>query len=138
MFLFVAAVLLLAMSQGSSAQELEIDLYAEAYDNRDMIVVTWEVKSSQTFSTSDFRLEKSRLNSGRSINVSRLIESDSAPNSFRVEDTDLRKESNDETADTQVFVYTLFVNGEEYDSVQAGYTTNAVRRTWGSIKSMFQ
>ncbi len=136
----IAAFLLLAMAQDT--QNHITRLHAEL-DGQFRMVVEWEFANPDAVDLSSLILER-----GITSNGSRLREiSDCIENlgsgQYRCEDGDLYKGSSSETTNTESVFYRVTVNLKNGGTISkdtdiAEYTTNARRRTWGSIKSMFQ
>lgn len=108
-----------------------------------VIIILWTVKDYELIA--DYSLERriSQNSSGyQGLNRSNCAQTGSK--SFRCEDRDLYKESTDQTAATGSVSYRLRVTHNDgsshtyFTTDNISYTTNAVRRTWGDIKSMFQ
>jgi hypothetical protein len=109
--------------------------------NRSEVSVVWTV--SQGDLITGFRLQRS-LRNEQNYDVIHAIQVNSgdltsAPRSFQYIDRSVFKPGE---AGDAVF-YKLFIdykNGsvEEKGPVSVNYTSTAIRRTWGSIKSMFQ
>jgi len=106
-----------------------------------VIIVVWDIKNLDL--VTDYSLERSV--NGNSSGFQNLNKSNcnQTGNQFRCEDRDLYKGSTDQTAATERVSYRLQVTHPDgiphlYFTAEESYTTNAVRRTWGSIKSMFQ
>ena len=134
---FVAAAILVLLTQNVFAQAHQIEFSSQERPDEMAILVTWKVLSKEPISLSSFKLERTNHNNGQTADVSRGIEK-VTDYEFMYEDKDLYKQSGDETASQVEVSYTLYLDGEEYDRIRSSYTTNAVRRTWGDIKSMFQ
>ncbi|MBP3191333.1 hypothetical protein [Natronogracilivirga saccharolytica] len=136
---FVAATFLVLLSQSLFAQGHQIEFSSEERLEDRTIVVSWRVLSRDEgpIPLSSFKLERTNHSNGQTADVSRDIEKIS-DYEFIYKDTDLYKQPENETASQVEVSYTLYVDGEEYDQIRSSYTTNAVRRTWGDIKSMFQ
>ncbi len=107
--------------------------------NLNEIVATW--KLSDMSSVTQFELER-KMNSSSWVLIHKLEITDailaSGKKEFQFTDTDVYK-----NGETQALAeYKLKVKHKDHTSreitAQVQYTTSAVRRTWGSIKSMFQ
>ena len=107
--------------------------------NLNEIVATW--KLSDVSSVAQFELNR-KMNSSNWLEIKRIEMTDaiiaSGKKEFQYIDTDVYK-----NGETQAIAeYKLIVKHKDNTSreitAQVQYTTSAVRRTWGSIKSMFQ
>ena len=139
LFLFVAALLLVSTVWGQTHDNLRH--FSAKEDGSYTVIIEWEVVDSEVIS--DYVLERSLSGSSsdfQNFNI-RCIQSG---RSYRCEDTELYKGSTEETAATGSVSYRLKVTHTDgtphvyFQTDTVEYTTNAVRRTWGSIKSMFQ
>ncbi len=139
LLLFVAA--LLAASPAIAQTHSNLQHFSAKEDGAYTIIIEWEVRDASL--VHDFMLERSL--SGNSTDFQNFNKSNCSQTgtSFRCEDGDLYKGSSDQTAATGNVSYRLRVTHPDgtphvYFQTTVEYTTNAVRRTWGSIKSMFQ
>ena len=109
--------------------------------NRSEISVVWTV--SQGESVAGFRIQRSVRNE-QNYDVIHAVqvnpgELSSAPREFRYIDRSVFKPG--EAGDAVFYKLLIdYKNGsvEEKGPVSVNYTSTAIRRTWGSIKSMFQ
>ncbi len=141
--LFVAALFSVSSALGQTSIDYSKVEYAEAefIVNNQTMIIRWLVKYPELFS--DFVLLRSVTGVSsdfQNINGNNCTQSG---NRFECEDRDLYKGSTEETAAEGSVSYKLMVTDpeggvHEYFIVTESFTTNAVRRTWGSIKSMFQ
>jgi hypothetical protein len=139
LFLFVAAMLTASAATGQDHDNLQD--YSVKEDGAYTIIIEWVVRDAGL--VHDFMLERST--SGNSTDFQNFNKSNcmQSGNRFRCEDSDLYKGSSEQTAATGSVSYRLKVTHPDgtphvYFQTTVEYTTNAVRRTWGSIKSMFQ
>lgn len=139
-FLFVAILLSAPAATGQDHSNLYS--FSAKEDGAYTIVIKWEVHKPDL--VHDFTLERSLSGSSsdfQNLNKNRCTQTG---NRFRCEDSDLYKgEGVGQTATTGSVSYRLRVTHPDgtphvYFQATVEYTTNAVRRTWGSIKSMFQ
>jgi hypothetical protein len=143
-FLFVAALLTAGAAMGQIRIDNEnvnnVDIQAE--DGGTLVVINWSINDLDLISS--YSLERNVLSNSsgfQELNRNSCVQSG---NRFRCEDRDLYKGSTDETAATGSVSYRLRVTHQDgtphvyFTADNISYTTNAVRRTWGSIKSMFQ
>jgi hypothetical protein len=109
--------------------------------NRSEVSVVWTV--SQGESIAGFRIQRS-LRNEQNYDVIHAVqvnpgELSSAPKEFRYIDRSVFKPG--EAGDAVFYKLLIdYSNGavEEKGPVSVNYTSTAIRRTWGSIKSMFQ
>lgn len=134
LLLLTPVVLLMA---ATTAYQLEFRVQEGV--NLNEIVATW--KLSDMSSVTEFELER-KMNSSNWVTIHKLQITDaiiaSGKKEFQYTDTDVYK-----NAETHAIAeYKLRVkhrdNTTREITAQVQYTTSAVRRTWGSIKSMFQ
>jgi len=142
--LFVAVLLLGANATGSHSN-LE-SFSASPVEGTPDILVQWTVHDvSLLMNENETSFELSRKSSGNGMQFQQISNDCIAGqgNSFSCTDSDMYKGFSEETASTESVTYKLRAthkNGRtiDYGETTVEYTTNAVRRTWGSIKSMFQ
>lgn len=144
-FLFVVALLLVAMTPGSG-NYVNHSLTAEPIDGTFGVVVQWEVKNPALVNS--FLLERTIKNGSQGSNGTKTLNQScirrvGSSNVFQCKDSDLYKDLNGETSSTEHVSYRLSAQHTDgktyfYDEASTEFTTNAVRRTWGSIKAMFQ
>lgn len=139
LFLFVAVLLAASSAAGQTHDNLQH--FSAKEDGAYTIIIEWEVRDASL--VADYILERSL--SGNSTDFQNFNKNNCSQtgNRFRCEDSDLYKGSSDQTAATGSVSYRLRVTHPDgspqvYFQTTVEYTTNAVRRTWGSIKSMFQ
>lgn len=143
-FPFVAALLLLVLAQApgpAMAQVSDIELVrfeARTGEDPHEIIVEWEVSEASDVSSGDFELRRNMSSNGSEFQQLNSSSIEGGPRIFRYKDSDLFKGTSDEVAETKNVTYQLYANGELLGETQQGYTTNAARSTWGSIKAMFQ
>ncbi|MFO8030714.1 MAG: hypothetical protein R6U28_12715 [Cyclonatronaceae bacterium] len=107
-----------------------------------VVIIEWEVANTDLIA--DYRLEKSMSGNPTDFQAMNRNNCSQTGNLYRCKDTDLWKGGGDQsTANENSVSYRLRVTDpdgdiHDYFTVTAQYTTNAVRRTWGDIKSMFQ
>ncbi len=139
-FLFVAGLLSVSTALGQDHKHENVYGYRAEEDGPSIVVITWEVYDTDIIS--DYVLQRS-LSGNNSDFQSFNARCTQSGRSYRCEDSELYKGSSDETAAIGNVFYRLNVTHNDgtshiYFKESASYTTNAVRRTWGSIKSMFQ
>ncbi len=118
-----------------------LENFSAREDGVHTVVIEWEVRDVNLLA--DQMLERSVTGSSsdfQNFNMSACIQNG---NRFQCTDKDLYKGSSEETAATGSVSYRLRVTHPDgsphiYFQATVEYTTNAVRRTWGDIKSMFQ
>ncbi len=137
LLLFVAVLLSASTVSGQNHENLVS--YSAEEEGPSIVVIKWEVKDTDIIS--DYVLQKS-LTGNNSDYHNFNIRCVRAGRSYRCEDV-VYKGSSDETAAIGNVFYRLNVTHNDgtshiYFQESATYTTSAVRRTWGSIKSMFQ
>ncbi|MEX0780960.1 MAG: hypothetical protein WD491_05935 [Balneolales bacterium] len=130
--------LLLFLLAASPAQRNAI-LIAES-NNQDSVILSWEVENEQDITK--YWLER-RIHNTRFKKVEGLEdECGEVIKGGKYECMDSNFFNNKSIGD-QVYTYRLYAELENGDSElldqkEVSHTTNAVRRTWGNIKSMFQ
>ncbi len=144
LFLFVAGLLAASSAVGQQVHILHDnvgDAKIMSEEGGSVIIVVWDIENLDL--VTDYSLERSV--NGNSSGFQNLNKSNcnQTGNQFRCVDRDLYKGSTDQTAATERVSYRLQVTHPDgtlhlYFTAEESYTTNAVRRTWGSIKSMFQ
>jgi hypothetical protein len=137
--LFVAALFSVTTALGQNHQNLQN--FSAKEDGAYTIIIEWEVRDADL--VADYMLERSITGNASDFQVFSKNNCTQSGNRFRCEDSDLYKGSTDQTAATGSVSYRLRVTHPDgtphvYFQTTVEYTTNAVRRTWGSIKSMFQ
>ncbi len=142
--LFVAVLLTATSAMGQVRIDhdnvQEVDIKAE--EGETVIVILWTVENNDLIA--DYSLERSISDNSSGYQNLNRNSCTQTGNSFRCEDRDLYKGSTDQTAATGSVSYRLWVTHRDgsshlyFTADNISYTTNAVRRTWGSIKSMFQ
>jgi cation transport regulator ChaB len=134
LLILVPAILLIA---ATTAYQLEFRVQEGV--NLNEIIATWKV--SDMSSITEFELER-KMNSSNWVVIHKVQITDailaSGKKEFQYTDSDVYK-----TGETQAIAeYKLRAKHRDHTSreltAQVQYTTSAVRRTWGSIKSMFQ
>ena len=142
----VAAVVLfvplqqMALAQDSHANYVPGSLRATPVAGTTRILVEWEVADPGIVLSFDLRRRTGDKSAYRSVPQECIRRSG---NSYWCEDAELFKEPADEAASANTVIYELWAEHEDgshyYDRTnEMEYTTNAARRTWGSIKLMFQ
>ncbi len=135
--LFVATLLLVALGVDRHSN-LESFVAEPVQNSPHSISVRWTVADPNL--VSEFELER-RMgnNSTQRINGGCITQSG---NTFECVDSDLFKVQSEQSTSTENVTYILHAINSDgrhfYGETVVEYTTNAVRRTWGSIKSMFQ
>lgn len=129
-----------AQAQESHANYVQGSLRATPVAGTTRILVEWEVSDPGLVVSFDLRRRTGDKSAYRSVPQECIRRSG---NSYWCEDAELFKEPGDETAAANTVVYELWAEHEDgshyYDRTsELEYTTNAARRTWGSIKLMFQ
>lgn len=133
--LFVVPVMFLL----AATTTYQLDFRVQEGVNLNEIVATW--KLSDMSSVTEFELER-KMNSSNWVTIHKLQITDaiiaSGKKEFQFTDDQVYK-----NAETMAIAeYKLRVKHRDNTSreitAQVQYTTSAVRRTWGSIKSMFQ
>jgi hypothetical protein len=136
-FLFSLFFSVIFLTAATTAYQLEFKV--EEGLNLNEIVAKWNVSSLDGIK--EFELER-KMNSSSWVLVNEILITDamvaSGKKDFEYIDSDVYK-----TGETQaVAEYKLRVRHTDNTSAEftakVSYTTSAVRRTWGSIKSMFQ
>lgn len=141
--LFVALLLL-----GSSMAWAQVHPNVVRYSAREagtsnvsIILIEWEVANADLIR--DFELKRSMT--GNSSDFQSIkTDCQNTGRHFECRDTELYKGHSEETAARESVSYRLDVSHKDGTShfyfhiYDVEYTTNAVRRTWGSIKAMFQ
>jgi cation transport regulator ChaB len=134
LLILVPAILLIA---ATTAYQLEFRVQEGV--NLNEIIATWKV--SDMSSITEFELER-KMNSSNWVVIHKVQITDailaSGKKEFQYTDSDVYK-----TGETQAIAeYKIRAKHRDNTSreltAQVQYTTSAVRRTWGSIKSMFQ
>lgn len=135
---FLVVAMLLAgsatMARHDNLSNLEIRV------DGSQVVIEWTVYDATVIAGYNLERRMRSNNSGfQSLNNSCT----NSGNHYTCEDLHLYKESSDETAAMDQVDYRLNVTHTDdsehiYFEEAVQYTTNAVRRTWGRIKSMFQ
>ncbi len=138
MLLFVAT--LFFSSTATAQRHTNLESRRAWEDGAYTVVIEWVVKDAALIDR--YSLERSMTGNASDFQ-SHNIRCENSGRTYRCEDTDLFKTPSDETASTQEVSYRLLVTHPDgtihtYFQISVEYTTNAVRRTWGSIKSMFQ
>lgn len=126
-------------AQDSHANYVPGSLRATPVAGTSRILVEWEVADAGIVLSFDLRQRTGDKSSYRSVPQECIRRSG---NSFWCENA-VFKESGDEATSANTVVYELWAEHEDgshyYDRTsELEYTTNAARRTWGSIKLMFQ
>ncbi len=138
--LLFVAVLISALPATAQTHE-NLEDYGAREEGVHTVVIEWEVRDVSLLSS--YMLERSVTGSSsdfQNFNMSSCLQNG---NRFQCTDKDLFKGSSDQAAATGSVSYRLRVTHPDgtphiYFQTTVEYTTNAVRRTWGSIKSMFQ
>ena len=139
-FLLFVAMLIMALPAMALEHE-NLERFRAYEEGVHTVVVEWEVRDVSLLSS--YMLERSVNGSSsdfQNFNMAGCVQNG---NRFQCTDKDLFKGSSEETAATGSVSYRLRVTHPDgslhtYFQTTVEYTTNAVRRTWGSIKSMFQ
>ncbi len=136
-FPILALILLATAFQSASVTGFQARLKPE---DRNIVEVMWNLSSADAAAA--FRLERSLGDATQFVTVWNPIVADgrNGPNGveFRFEDRSVYKQ--DETRAVYYRLVVIQSNGstEIRGPVTVNYTSTAIRRTWGSIKSMFQ
>lgn len=134
--LFSLLILLALVVPVSGAQSRAIITTAELYNESGQFAIEWQVGDESE--VEKYVVKRKTANSNRFVTVGEVRPSRSG--TYRVEDDGasiFKTESND-------IVYRIEVYGRgqsepiEYREVSSVYASSTVRRTWGSIKAMFQ
>ena len=129
-------VLLLFLVPDAGAQGRTIITTAELYNEDGKFTVEWQVGDESE--VAKYVVKRKTANSNRFVTVEEVLPSRSG--TYRVEDDGasiFKMETND-------IVYRIEVYGRaetepiQYREVSSVYASSTVRRTWGSIKAMFQ
>lgn len=129
-------VLLLFLVPDAGAQGPTIITTAELYNEDGKFTVEWQVGDESE--VGKYVVKRKTANSNRFVTVDEVLPSRSG--TYRVEDDGasiFKMETND-------IVYRIEVYGRggtepiQYREVSSVYASSTVRRTWGSIKAMFQ
>ncbi|MEX0680079.1 MAG: hypothetical protein WD097_01740 [Balneolales bacterium] len=106
------------------------------------ILLEWEVHDSGNVNAGAFELQRKMGSDGsfQSVNTGCIRQNG---NLLSCTDMDLYKGYSEEFASVESVMYELYSNSSgsgkvRCDDTRLEYTTNAVRRTWGSIKALFQ
>lgn len=130
--LLVSAIIIGAGSIKVTKFEAEIPAQSQ-----NAIQLTWAVETEQ--SVKHFRIERKMLNDMNFMPVHTEPARNSGPGTYTWRDSGVFKA----TSGGEPVVYELYAvfndNSEQYiDQASVNFTSTAIRRTWGSIKAMFQ
>lgn len=129
--LFTPVVLLLVVAFSGVR---DVDFVADGL-NPNTVSLSWSVGDEQGISS--YRIER-KMENDTHFRAVRNCENISVGTKYECLDDNLYKSASQQ----ETVVYRLYanLNSEKVllDEKAVGYTTNAVRRTWGNIKSMFQ
>ena len=100
------------------------------------VVLTWESAAEEGVSRYEI-LRKSPSSGGAFLNLGVQIPAQGSGSLYQFRDTRVYKTASEEI---QYQLQAVFVNGDRYgfEIESIDYSATAVRRTWGSIKAMFQ
>lgn len=143
-FILFVALLLSGMSMVMAQIHPNVVRYSAkeaGTSNVSIILIEWEVANADLIQ--DFELKRSMT--GNSSNFQSIkTDCQNSGRFFECKDTELYKGQSEETTARESVSYRLDVTHKDgtkhfyFHIYDVEYTTNAVRRTWGSIKAMFQ
>ncbi len=136
LFLFSIAVLTLAASDG-----IIQDFHAAVPDqSRNEILVQWVI--SNIDQVDHFELERKLVRDASFIKITDIQPGQNTISSSNLQYSYLDKNIFKSSSGTEPVVYQLNIifkdNSVQSAQAEVNYTTTAIRRTWGSIKAMFQ
>ncbi len=128
-------VLLLASAPAAFAQSVRLDSWRVDKD-RAQVRLVWETQTEA--SVQGYEIRRRAVATGGEFAALGELRSHGPASPYTFTDDDLYKASGQQMAEYQVWV--VFTNGGKQSlfSAQVNYTSTGLRRTWGSLKAMFQ
>lgn len=140
-FILLLSVTTLAMAAytGFKLESFSAEIPA---DNRTAIRLTWEVTADQDVASYILLRQSADQTNRKQVHEAEVKPGTEARKKYTFDDNTLYKSGSDNGTQVTYFIQVKMKNGriEEPMNNQAKltYTSTTVRRTWGSIKAMFQ
>lgn len=133
-FLFVLALLVLSAFGGAIAGSVQMGFFKVEEQENDL-VVTWQ--TTQESEVREYELQRmTRFTNNQFVKV-QAIEPHGPNKPYVYRDDQVFKASSEQVDYRLEVIYEDGVR-EQLAREQVNYTSTAIRRTWGSIKAMFQ